>query len=256
MSDDATTADLLHLRASGVSVVVDLTGGTLPRILHWGADLGDLDGPALQAARQGWLPVAHGYPVDGDVEIAVLPQESAGFLGTPGLVGSRAGQDFSTSFVVGSHHLAANDGGTQRLTVHARDDAARLALSLVLELTAQGLLRQQATLTNEAEQVYGLDGLLLTFPVPTVATELLDFSGRWARERSPQRTAFTHGTRLRENRRGVGHPVRFQILVEQRHREFTQLQRRHRNARVRELAPDMVLQHPVERALPDRARKR
>jgi alpha-galactosidase len=39
-------------------------------------------------------------------------------------------------------------------------------------------------------------------PVPARATELLDLAGRWARERSPQRTAFTHGTRLRENRRG------------------------------------------------------
>ena len=36
--------------------------------------------------------------------------------------------------------------------------------------------------------------------------ELLDFTGRWARERAPQRGPFTHGTRLRENRRGrTGH---------------------------------------------------
>src|SRR6476660_1833550 len=32
-----------HLRASGVSVVIDCQGPRLPRIVHWGAALGDLD---------------------------------------------------------------------------------------------------------------------------------------------------------------------------------------------------------------------
>jgi alpha-galactosidase len=152
--------------------------------------------------------------VDGAVEIAVLPQQSAGFLGTPGLVGSRAGQDFSTAFAVRAHDVLATPDGTQRLTVRAGDDAARLGLTLVLELTAQGLVRQQAVLTNEADEVFGVDALLLTLPVPGAATELLDFSGRWARERSPQRTAFTHGTRLRENRRGrTGYDSAFVLVA-------------------------------------------
>ncbi|MEZ0449507.1 alpha-galactosidase [Cellulomonas sp. ICMP 17802] len=211
MTDSATPDILVHLRAAGVSVVVDLTGGTLPRILHWGGDVGDLE-PG--EARRAWRPVAHGYPVDGQVEVAVLPQESAGFLGTPGLVGSRDGQDFSTRFVVRAHDVATEEDGTQRLTVEAVDDAARLGLTLVLELTAQGLVRQRAVLTNEADEVYGLDGLLLTMPVPAAATELLDFSGKWARERSPQRTAFTHGTRLRENRRGrTGYDSAFVLVA-------------------------------------------
>ncbi|WP_456847484.1 alpha-galactosidase, partial [Cellulomonas sp. P5_C6] len=154
------------------------------------------------------------YPVDGQVETAVLPQESAGYLGTPGLVGSRAGQDFSTLFLVSAHDVATTPDGTQRLTVEARDAAARLGLTLVLELTAQGLVRQRAVLTNEDDDVYGLEGLLLTLPVPAVATELLDFTGRWARERSPQRTAFTHGTRLRENRRGrTGYDSAFVLVA-------------------------------------------
>ena len=96
----------------------------------------------------------------------------------------------------------------------AVDDAARLGLTLVLELTAQGLVRQRAVLTNDADDVFSLDGLLLTLPVPAVATELLDFTGRWARERSPQRTAFTHGTRLRENRRGrTGYDAAFVLVA-------------------------------------------
>jgi hypothetical protein len=34
---------LLHLRSSGVSLVLDARGGTLPRVVHWGHDLGDID---------------------------------------------------------------------------------------------------------------------------------------------------------------------------------------------------------------------
>ena len=43
---------------------------------------------------------------------------------------------------------------------------------------------------------------MLAYPVPPVTRELLDLSGRWGRERSPQRRGFTVGVHLREGRRG------------------------------------------------------
>ncbi|WP_273651934.1 alpha-galactosidase [Cellulomonas fimi] len=211
---DPPTTDLVHLRADGVSVVVDLVGGTLPRVLHWGADLGAPDPAVLADLRHATRPVPLGFPVDGEVAAAVLPEQSAGHVGTPGLTGSRDGRDFSTAFAVTGHTVEHTDDATQRLAVQAVDAAAGLALELVLELTAQGLVRQRGTLTNTADDVYALDGLLLTLPVPAAATELLDFSGRWARERSPQRTAFTHGTRLRDNRRGrTGYDTAFVLVA-------------------------------------------
>ena len=39
---------ILHWRAAGVSLALDCSGPLLPRVLHWGADLGD--GPAEQLA--------------------------------------------------------------------------------------------------------------------------------------------------------------------------------------------------------------
>ena len=136
MTDSATPDTLVHLRAAGVSVVVDLTGGTLPRVLHWGSDLGDLDAAALRAARLGWRPVGHGFPVDGEVEIAVLPQESAGFLGTPGSWAAETGRTSQRGFVVRTHDVATTDDGTQRLTVRAADAAAGCALELRVAVTA------------------------------------------------------------------------------------------------------------------------
>jgi alpha-galactosidase len=193
---------LLQLRAAGVSVVVDLTGGSLPRVVHWGSDLGVLDHDALAALRLATRPLPLGFAVDGEVETAVLPEASAGWLGTPGLAGHRDGTAFSTAFRVTGATTTTDADGTQRLAVAASDGEAGLELHHVLELTAQGLVRQRARLVSTGPGTYTLDGLLLTLPVPARATELLDFTGRHLRERSPQRTAFTHGTRLRDNRRG------------------------------------------------------
>ena len=205
--DDETTpvtSDLVHLRAAGVSLVLDLAG--LPRVLHWGADLGPLDDAALADLRRAVWPVHMGFPVDGarvaPVVPSVLPAQADGWLGTPGLTGSRGGRDWSASFTTGTPAVTRTGDGGAVLMVAAADTAAALELELVMELTPQGLVRQRATLTSTGDGVYDVGGVLLTLPVPERATTLLDFGGHWARERSPQRTAFTHGTRLRDTRRG------------------------------------------------------
>ncbi|NUT96292.1 MAG: alpha-galactosidase [Saccharothrix sp.] len=183
-------ADVTHLRAAGVSLVLDHRGGTLPRVLHWGADLGpvDLDSLALATAPQ---PV--GYSADGPVQVAVVPEQSAGWLGTPGLAGNRGGRAFSTAF-----RVVEVDGTTFR----AVDEGAGLELVLEIELTDSGLVRQRASVTNTGDSDFAVDALSVTLPVPTEAVEILDFAGRWTRERSPQRTRFTQGLRVRENRTG------------------------------------------------------
>jgi alpha-galactosidase len=188
----------LHWRAGGVSLVLDCAGPLLPRVLHWGADLGDLPAEQLGALALAGVPQLVTNSIDEVVPVSVLPEQSAGWVGTPGLTGHREGAAFSAAFAVTG---LEPDG--RRLTVAAQDDAAGLALRLELELTDAGLVRQRATLTNiGVRSVFTLDGLLPTLPVPAEATELLDFTGRHLRERTPQRQPFTLGTRLRENRRG------------------------------------------------------
>ncbi|MGY4643214.1 alpha-galactosidase [Cellulomonas sp. URHB0016] len=192
--------EVVHLRADGVSLLVDLRGGTLPRVVHWGRDLGELGPDVLLDVVRATATATVGLPVDGQVEVSVLPEQAAGHLGTPGLVGSRDGADFSPAFVVRSSSVQVDPEGGGALDVVAAD--AGLVVELRLELTPQGLVRLRAGVTNDDEATYTLDALTPMLPVPGRATELLDLTGRWARERAPQRTAFTHGTRLRENRRG------------------------------------------------------
>ena len=193
----SAASEITHLRAAGVSLVLDLGGGTLPRVLHWGADLGEPTPAELMDLRLASAPQPVGFSVDGPVEVAVLPEQSAGWLGTPGLIGNRGGRSFSTAFRV----IRATRTGTV-LRVQAEDTDACLGLDLDLELTAAGLVRERATITNTGVEPFTVDGVNLTLPVPSEASELLDFTGHHLRERSPQRTELTQGLRVRENRTG------------------------------------------------------
>nr|WP_086709293.1 alpha-galactosidase [Streptomyces antimycoticus] len=198
--------DLVHLRAAGTALVLDLSADTLPRVLHWGADLGNLSDAHLRALRLASRRQSIGFSVDQPVEVSVLPEQSAGWLGTPGLVGHRGGADFSSAFRVTGTELTAGEGTPEgrpgTVVVHARDAVAALALTLTIELTPEGLVRQRATVGNLADTPFAVDAVNLTLPVPPAAVELLDFTGHHLRERSPQRTAFTQGLRVRENRTG------------------------------------------------------
>jgi alpha-galactosidase len=191
--------DLVHWRSAGVSLVLDRTGDGLPRVLHWGADLGELPDPELAALAAASVPPVVTNNIDQPVPVSVLPEQSVGWLGTPGLTGNRGGAAFSTAYRV----TAVTSPGSRQLHITARDEVAALTLLLEIELTDAGLVRQRATVTSEGgTEPYTVDGLLLTLPVPTEATELLDLTGRHLRERSPQRRPYTPGTWVRDNRRG------------------------------------------------------
>ncbi|MFC9238812.1 hypothetical protein ACFTZK_20560 [Streptomyces decoyicus] len=81
--------DLLHFRAAGTSLVLDLSGSGLPRIVHWGADLGALAPGRLAGLRTADVAQTVSNALDVPVPLSVLPQQSAGRLGTPGLSGHR-----------------------------------------------------------------------------------------------------------------------------------------------------------------------
>lgn len=212
------------LRAAGVAVVLDITDGQLPAVLHWGADPGELtEGDLAQLLTASQAPVPQNV-VDEPVRLAVLPEHWTGWMGRPGLTGSWSGRGWSPKFTttqlkVGGVEVPACEemprlvsSGPATVVAEAQDADAELALTVTAELDAHGLLRLQAVLTNLAEGTYQLDGLVLALPVPTVAAELLDFAGRWAKERAPQRRPLPVGLHLREGRRGRTGPDAATVL--------------------------------------------
>ena len=130
---------IVHLRAEGVSVLVDLTAGRLPSILHWGDDLGALDAddaPALLASAI--RPLASNI-VDPPIRVALLPEHRTGWLGRPGLSGSRARARLVAGLprhpgragrpqIEPTADLSLVSAGSGTLMVEAADDAAQLRL--------------------------------------------------------------------------------------------------------------------------------
>ncbi len=93
----------------GVGLVLDLTQGRLPAVLHWGADLGDLGPGDLDALLTGSIPpLAHNL-VDVPRRLTLLPEAWTGWTGRPGLSGSRDGRDWSPKFQVSAARLAGRD---------------------------------------------------------------------------------------------------------------------------------------------------
>ncbi|MFF2494281.1 alpha-galactosidase [Agromyces sp. NPDC058064] len=201
------------MRAAGVALVLDLGDGTLPSVVHWGADCGPLDERGYAALREaGVLPVA-ASEVDVPVRLSLLPEHARGWMGRPGVSGSREGAAWSPLWRVRSATLdgtvlaGASDAlvvnhGAGSLVVTAVDDAAELGLTLTVELSEAGVVRARAEIENLGDATYQLDDLLLCLPTPAIASEVLDFAGRWSGERAPQRRAMTVGTHRREGRRG------------------------------------------------------
>ena len=113
------------------------------------------------------------------------------------------GGGWSPRFLVGSVDLA-EDGSC--LAVEASDDEAGLALATVLRLHPSGVLEAGHTLRNLGDAPYLVSQLAVSLPLPARAVELLDLTGRWCRERIPQRHPLPHGAWVREGRHGrTGH---------------------------------------------------
>ncbi len=90
----------------------------------------------------------------------------------------------------------------ERLVIRAQDDASRLSLVYEVEAVAGGGLRGRGTVTNIGADEYHLEGFEVVLPLPDDHVELLDFTGRHERERSPQRHYLGDGLWLREGHGG------------------------------------------------------
>lgn len=132
-----------------------------------------------------------------------MPSQGGSWFGRPVLAGHRDGVWRPIRFQLqGLVSAQARPGSGGVVEFDAVDEEYGLALHTVLEMTPQGLVRMRHELTNTAQTSYTLAQLACVLPLQAQAAEILDFAGRWARERSPQRAPFGQGVWSRENRRG------------------------------------------------------
>lgn len=190
----------LHLRSAGTSLVISTHRGEA-EISHWGADLGDAL-PDLSILNEPIPPSS----IDANVPAGLLPQASSSWQGRTGLRGHRftdgvPGYDFSVRLRV----VNATADGSSASIVQSDPDAG-ITVTSNLTLHPGGLLELRHTVTNDGTSPFQVDELATMLPVAPDAVELLDLTGRWCRERHPQRRAIQQGTWVRTGRHGrTGH---------------------------------------------------
>lgn len=81
---------IVGLRAADTCFTVELTE-PVPRVLHWGADLGDLTPEGLTALSLTAEPAILNNAPDIPRRFTVWPTEADGWSGTPAHHGHRAG---------------------------------------------------------------------------------------------------------------------------------------------------------------------
>ncbi|MFC8943146.1 alpha-galactosidase, partial [Streptomyces griseoincarnatus] len=152
------------LRRDGVAVVLAHPERGLPLVLHWGADLGELTSADLWGLDSATSRQTAPGTLDSAWRPSLLPQESDGWAGRPGLLG--------------------------------------LTLRSHLEIGTGGLVLLWHELTNDGPNPVDVHWLEATLPVPRSADHLTQFTGRWSREKAPVTTAMPGGSTARQTRRG------------------------------------------------------
>jgi alpha-galactosidase len=200
----APTLAPVHLSRAGVSLVLGADDHGIPVLLHWGAALGDLDAAGLSALATARRPGASRSAYDGRRRTGLVPDGTRGYSGTPALEGHRVGGSATaaTPSLVEWEVLA----GDSAVTATSDDDEAGWSVTVQLGLDDGGLLHARTSVTNTADGDLHLSSVLTALPVGAHATELLDLTGRWCKERTPQRHPWVQGTHRRDARHGrTGH---------------------------------------------------
>src|SRR5882757_10081416 len=176
-----------QLRAAATGFVVDLAALPVPVVVHWGRDLGELDESGLAALAFVGEPAVLNNSVDVPRRCSVWPTEAEGWAGTPALSGHRDGVATTPRPRLVEHSLADN-----RLVLVLDDAITGLRITLTYAMDDSGVLSAQAALVASSKP-YEVASVSTLLPLPSRAVEVLDFTGKWCRERSPQRTRLGHG---------------------------------------------------------------
>ena len=189
---------LIQLRSDSSTIIFEAHDEVLS-VLYWGADFQILENvDDLKFATTN--PVSNSS-FDTPLTAGVMREHSRGFLGHPTLSGHRNGKAWSTQFCLVDYSHQGNV-----LIAHLEDKTAQLHVEMAYRLSSEGIIKVDAVLTNSGESNYSLDEFLFWFPLADRAQEVLDFTGRWSRERHPQRRPIVSGLTTREIREGrTGH---------------------------------------------------
>ncbi|MFB9136633.1 alpha-galactosidase [Vibrio olivae] len=197
-----TDKTLIELVGQQTQLIVEL--GEYAEILHWGKKVsGDLKSHRMALHR----PVPYGR-LDTDISMTLSPELGRGIFSNPGVEGHRGGQDWAPVFFISNiEHQKAG------VVIESEDKIAGLVLKTELLLDSNDVLKTRHTLTNNKSDVYQVNRLANTLPLPARANELLTYYGRWVHEFQTVRQPLLHGGYQQENRRGRTSHEHYPALV-------------------------------------------
>jgi len=195
--------------------VLDVRGTAVPRLVHWGHDLGDVEPLMLVQVAAAAPAIAPSSP-DLPLVPSILAGPAEGWSGFPALVAHRVGAA-PARLPMRIRRTALSQPVPQSISIEllAHDDhGPLLTIGWHARLSPEGVVVIGMDARAEASEGVDLHRLAATLPVPARASDLLDFSGLWAGERKPQRGAVRDGLHLRDQRRGrPGHDAPFLTVL-------------------------------------------
>ncbi len=194
--------------------MLDARGTAVPRLIHWGSDLGAVEPESLARLADAGRAIAPSSP-DTPLSPSMLASPAEGFTGYPALLARRTGATAARLPLRIRRSGLTHDDATIAVELAAADDhGPLLRLTWRAALSPEGVLTIAWDAHAEAPEGVDLHRLAAAVPVPARAAELLDFTGLWAGERRPQRGAVRDGLHLREQRRGrPGHDAPYLTVV-------------------------------------------
>jgi len=187
---------IYHLKSAGISVVIDTTANT-PNVIYWGEELRE-----VADLLQTQLETTPHCDFDEPQLIGSWRENSRGFMGEPSLRGSRIGREWSHKFEL----TRVVEPTANQVVFVSVDAAAELEVGLSLKLDEHGVLRIEQSVTNLGLTEFNVEALTSFMPLPDHVSEIIDFHGRWMKERQLQRLPIRVGNWVREGREGrTGH---------------------------------------------------
>lgn len=205
----ANFSRLIHLRNGGTSLCLRITERGVPQVIYWGTDLGYLSSAQCEEISKSQYSAVVSGTSDIPPLFSLVPQQSEGWIGTPGLIGSRQSGALFSAFIpidVQTDGQGTN-GAPSEVTVTLHDEEADINLTIAVEVTPSGVIRGQAKVINTGADGYEVQSLLLGLPTPASETYVLDQTGHHLRERDIQKHEFTIGSHQREINVARGHTI-------------------------------------------------
>ena len=188
---------LYRLDSDDLSLLLLSIDQAIPAVIYFDKRLNtDIDVEMAALLTAGAITHAK---LDSRTQVALLPENSRGYFGEPGLQGHRNGENFIHRFDV-----TEVDQQDDQLVFNATDATAGLSLKINVQVDkASNVFSWSHSLINTDDSAYTINYLSCpTLPLSLMLDQLTTLHGRWGKEFQIQKSQLAAGSFRIENRRG------------------------------------------------------